>query len=159
MGTPADTATAITYARWAAETGSYKAMSMVGDALFYGWADTEPNSDSAYYYYYMASQGDDPRGDYMIGDLLYEEEMYEQSLQYILSAVRNGSVDALVAYGRALWLGAGIEENPELASSFSSRPLRKPLPEWHTSFLAMPTSSDAVARRIMTRHSLISTPR
>ena len=115
VGTPADTATAITYARWAAETGSYKAMSMVGDALFYGWADTEPNSDSAYYYYYMASQGDDPRGDYMIGDLLYEEEMYEQSLQYILSAVRNGSVDALVAYGRALWLGAGIEENPELA--------------------------------------------
>lgn len=115
IGTAADTAQAIDYARMAAEGGSHEAMSIVGDAYYYGWAGLEANSDTAYDYYYLASQGDDPRGDYMIGDLLFEEELYEQSLQFILSATRHGSVDALVAYARALWLGAGIEANPELA--------------------------------------------
>lgn len=115
IGVAADTTEAIEYARQAAHDGSYEAMSLLGDAYYYGWAGLTPNKDTAYNYYYLASQGDDPRGDYMIGDLLYEEEMYEQSLQYLASAARNGNLDALVAYARALWLGAGIEEDATTA--------------------------------------------
>ena len=115
IGVEIDTAMALVYAQEAADGGSHEAMSIMGDALYYGWNGITSDKDSAYQYYFLASQGDDPRGDYMIGDLLFDEGMYEQSLQYILSAVRNGSVDALVAYGRALWIGAGIEEKPEMA--------------------------------------------
>ena len=115
VGINADTASALYFARTAAEKGIHEAMSIVGDCYYYGWGGLTANSDTAYHYYYLASQGDDPRGDYMIGDLLFDEGLYDQSLQYILSAVRNGNVDALVAYARALWIGAGVEENGELA--------------------------------------------
>ena len=115
IGIAADTAAALYYAQEAADGGSHEAMSIMGDALYYGWNGITPDKDSAYQYYFLASQGDDPRGDYMIGDLLFDEGMYDQSLHYILSSVRHGSVDALVSYARALWVGAGIEANPELA--------------------------------------------
>lgn len=115
VGVKADTAAALYFARQAMEGGSYEAMSFVGDFYYYGWGELESNADTAYHYYYLASQGDDPRGDYMIGDLFFDEGLYDQSLHYILSATRNGSIDGLVAYARALWIGAGTEEKPEMA--------------------------------------------
>lgn len=124
VGTRADTASSLQYARQAAEGGSPEAMSMVGDFFYYGWGGLAQDKDSAYYFYYLASQDDDPRGDYMIGDLLFEEEMYDQSIKYISSAVNNGSREAWTAYARALWLGAGIEPDPETACSILQSALK-----------------------------------
>lgn len=114
-GTPADTAAAIPYLREAAAGGSGWAMGKLGDCYNYGYAGLSPDGDSALYYYYAASQLDDPQGDYMVGVWLYEQEEYERAMGFISSAAGNGNVDAMLLYCKALALGNGIEADPEKA--------------------------------------------
>lgn len=115
IGTAPDTAAAIPYLRRAAAQESGWALSQLGDLHAYGRAGLPKDSDSAMFYYYSASQQDDPRGDYMMGVYREAQGKYEAALTYYASAARNGNRDAYVEVARALQNGNGIEANPEQA--------------------------------------------
>ncbi|MCR4810255.1 MAG: sel1 repeat family protein [Prevotella sp.] len=115
IGTTIDTTAAIPLIRESAQKGSYRANALLGDAFYYGWPGTRQNTDSAMLYYYQASQGDDPRGDYMIGCLLLDQEMYGPAIQYLRSAASNGSVDAYEKFAECLLNGYGLDPDPERA--------------------------------------------
>lgn len=121
IGTPIDTMAAMPLIIESAQKGSYKANALVGDALYYGWPGVEQNTDSAMYYYYQASKGDDPRGDYMIGQLLMEQEMYGPAIQYYRSAASNGSVDAYERLAECVYHGYGMEADPVQAYSMFTK--------------------------------------
>jgi len=112
IGVQKDTTAALPYFRQAAANGSYRSMGVIGDYYNYGWSGLSLNGDSALYYYFEASKGDDPRGDYMIGTWLFEQKAYDKGLEYIVSAANNGNPDAYVSYAFAMLIGAGIEANP-----------------------------------------------
>ena len=117
VGVAKDTAAAFRYFREAADKGSFRSMGIIGDYFNYGWSGIPFDGDSALYYYFEASKGDDPRGDYMIGTWLFDQQEYERGLQYIVSAANNGNPDAYVSYAFALLTGAGLEANPTEAYS------------------------------------------
>lgn len=117
IGVQKDTALALPYFRDAVKAGSYRSMGVLGDYYNYGWPGVERNGDSALVYYYEASKGDDPRGDYMMGRYLWEQEKYEGAWQYLSNAARNGDRDAYVQCGLALIVGAGVEADPEAGCS------------------------------------------
>ena len=112
IGVKKDTAAALAYFREAAGKGSYRSMALVGDYFEYGWGGLPADGDSAIHYYYAASQGDDPRGDYMVGAYLYDNENYELALRYFASAANNGNKDAYVSYAQAMLTGSGMEADP-----------------------------------------------
>lgn len=115
IGVAKDTAAALPYFRVAAAQGSYRSMGVIGDYFNYGWKGVPYDGDSALYYYFEASKGNDPRGDYMIGTWLFDQREYERGLQYIVSSANNGNPDAYVSYAFAMLTGAGLEANPEEA--------------------------------------------
>ena len=115
IGTRIDTAKAIYYLREAVEAGSYKAASELADMYNYGRGGVEANGDTALMLYHLASQGDDPRGDYMMGAYLYDQGIYEGALEYLQSAMAHGSVDAAVLYAQALMTASGVEGDPATA--------------------------------------------
>lgn len=117
IGTRIDSAKAIYYLRDAVEAGSYKAASMLADMYNYGRGGIQPNGDTALMLYQMASQGDDPRGDYMMGAYLYHRGAYDNAMGYLQSAMMNGSVDAALLVAQALLTGNGAEQNPIAAVS------------------------------------------
>ncbi|MBR4229088.1 MAG: sel1 repeat family protein [Bacteroidales bacterium] len=110
-----DTAAAMPYLRDAAGMGSSWAMAEMGDMLYYGRGGLQKDYDSAIYYYYSASQQDNPRGDYMMGVYHEARGNYDGALSYYASAARNGNHDAYVEVARALQNGNGVEANPEQA--------------------------------------------
>ena len=112
IGVAKDTAAALPYFKEAAAKGSYRSMGILGDYYNYGWKGVSYDGDSALYYYYEASQGNDPRGDYMIGTWLFGQKAYDKGIEFIVSAANNGNPDAYVTYAFAMLVGAGIEENP-----------------------------------------------
>ncbi len=112
IGTAKDTAAALPFLQQAAAKGSYRSMGVIGDYFNYGWANVPFDGDSALYYYFEASKGDDPRGDYMIGTWLFDQKAYDKGLEYIVSAANNGNPDAYVSYALALTFGLGMEANP-----------------------------------------------
>lgn len=112
IGTAKDTVAALPYLREAATKGSYRSMGVIGDYFNYGWPGVTMDGDSALYYYFEASKGDDPRGDYMIGSWLIDQEAYDKGLEYIVSAANNGNPDAYVSYAFALLTGTGLDANP-----------------------------------------------
>lgn len=115
IGTRVDTAKAIYYLRDAVNAGSYKAAAELADMYNYGLGGLEANGDTALMLYQLASQGDDPRGDYMMGAYLYDRGAYSKAIGYLESAISNGSVDAAVLYAQAMLTGEGMEQNPESA--------------------------------------------
>jgi len=115
IGVAKDTAAALPYFRQAAAQGSYRSMAILGDYFESGWGGLQTNGDSALHYYYLASQGNDPRGDFKIGAFLYDNENYEMALQYFTSAAHNGDIDAYVSYAQAMLAGNGMEANPAQA--------------------------------------------
>lgn len=118
IGVAKDTAQALPYLRSAAAMGSYTSMGVLGDYYNYGWPGVEQDGDSALYYYFEASKGDDPRGDYMIGSWLWDQEMYSKAVEYYGSAASHGNVDAMVSYAVALLTGEGVEQpDPETGYS------------------------------------------
>lgn len=108
-----DTATAIPYLRKADGMESGWAAAQLGDMYYYGRGGMEMNYDSAMYYYFRASNQDNPRGDYMVG--VYQERRgnAQGALSYYVSAARNGDRDAYVEVARALQSGNGTEADPE----------------------------------------------
>ena len=112
IGVAKDTVTALPYFKEAATKGSYRSMGVIGDYFNYGWPGVTMDGDSALYYYFEASKGDDPRGDYMIGTWLFDQQAYEKSLEYIVSAANNGNPDAYVSYALAMTFGLGMEAKP-----------------------------------------------
>ena len=115
IGTRIDTAKAIYYLRDAVDAGSPRAAAELADMYNYGRGGIVANADTAWMLYRMASQGDDPRGDYMMGASLYEQGAYENAMGFILSAANNGSVDAAVLYAQALLGGNGVDRDAERA--------------------------------------------
>lgn len=115
IGTRIDTAKAIYYLRDAIEAGSSKAASLLADMYNYGRGGIEANGDTALMLYQLASQGDDPRGDYMIGAYLYNQGAYSNALGYIQSAMMHGSTDAAVLFAQALLTGSGVEQDAAAA--------------------------------------------
>lgn len=113
IAVPKDTAAALPYFRQAAAKGSYLSMGVLGDYYNYGWGGVPLDGDSALYFYFEASKGDDPRGDYMIGTWLIDQHEYDRGLEYIVSAANNGNPDAYVTYAFAILFGTGIEARPE----------------------------------------------
>lgn len=112
IAVPKDTAAALPYFQQAAAKGSYRSMGVIGDYFNYGWPGMSMDGDSALYYYFEASKGDDPRGDYMIGTWLFDQKAYDKGLEYIVSAASNGNPDAYVTYAFAMLVGAGMEADP-----------------------------------------------
>lgn len=115
IGTRIDTAKAIYYLRDAVDAGSPAAAAELADMYNYGRGGIVANADTAWMLYRMASQGDDPRGDYMMGASLYEQGAYDNAMGFILSAANNGSIDAAVLYAQALLGGNGVERDAERA--------------------------------------------
>jgi len=111
IGTRIDTAKAIYYLRDAVSAGSASAASELADMYNYGRGGIEANGDTALMLYQIASQGDDPRGDYMMGAYLYERGAYENAMGFISSAMQHGSVDAAVLMAQAMLAGNGIEQD------------------------------------------------
>lgn len=117
IGTRVDSLKAVPYLQDAVEAGSAHAAAVLGDFYKYGRAGFKQNGDSAMIYYQLASQGDDPRGDYMMGAYLYELGAYDNAMGFILSAVNHGSFEALVLYAQALMTGSGVEQDAEKATT------------------------------------------
>ena len=115
IGTRVDSAKAIYYLRDAVEAGSPRAAAELADMYNYGRGDIVANADTAWMLYRMASRGDDPRGDYMMGAYLYEQGAYDNAMGFIVSAAQNGSIDAAVLLAQAMLGGNGIEANPTFA--------------------------------------------
>lgn len=115
IGTRMDSLKAIPYLQDAVDAGSSAAAALLGDFYNYGHAGVKANGDTALMLYQLASQGDDPRGDYMMGAYLYERGAYENAMGFLQSAVNHGSVDAAVLYAQALLSGNGVERNPDQA--------------------------------------------
>lgn len=115
IGTRIDTAKAIYYLRDAVDAGSAKAAGILADMYNYGRGGIEANGDTALMLYQLASQGDDPRGDYMMGAYLYEQGAYDNAMGFIASAAQNGSVEAQVLLAQAMLVGNGVDANPVLA--------------------------------------------
>lgn len=113
IGVQKDTTLALPYFRDAAKAGSYRSLAVIGDYYNYGWPGVERSGDTALAYYYEASKGDDPRGDYMMGRYLWSQEAYPQAWSYLSNAAGNGSIEAYVQCGLALMVGAGVDANPE----------------------------------------------
>ena len=120
IGVEKDTLSALPYFRDAAKVGSYRSMAVIGDYYNYGWPGVERSGDTALAYYYEASKGDDPRGDYMMGRYLWTQEAYPQAWSYLSSAASNGSREAYVQCGLALLIGAGVDADPEAGYSMLS---------------------------------------
>ena len=112
IGTRIDTAKAIYYLRDAVEAGSPWAAAELADMYNYGRGGIEADGDTAMMLYQMASEGDDPRGDYMMGAYLYEQGAYDNAMGFIAAAAQNGSLDAAVLYAQAMLVGNGVEEDP-----------------------------------------------
>ena len=117
IGTRVDTSKAIYYLRDAIEAGSSKAAALLADMYNYGRGGIEANGDTALMLYQLASQGDDPRGDYMIGAYLYNQGAYSNALGYIQSAMMHGSTEAAVLFAQALLTGSGMERDAAAAVS------------------------------------------
>ena len=115
IGTRIDTAKAIYYLRDAVDAGSAKAAAVLADMYNYGRGGIEANGDTALMLYRLASQGDDPRGDYMMGAYLYEQGAYDNAMGFIVSAAQNGSVDAQVLLAQAMLVGNGVDADTVLA--------------------------------------------
>ena len=115
IGTRVDTAKAVYYLRDAVEAGSARAAAELADMYNYGRGGIEASGDTALMLYQLASQQDDPRGDYMIGAYLYNQGSYENAIGYLQSAMQHGSVDAAVLYAQALLTGSGVKEDPATA--------------------------------------------
>ncbi|MBO7100674.1 MAG: sel1 repeat family protein [Bacteroidales bacterium] len=115
IGTRMDSLKAIPYLQDAVDAGSAAAAGVLGDFYNYGRAGVKPDGDTALMLYQLASQGDDPRGDYMMGAYLYERGAYDNAMGFLQSAINHGSVDAAVLYAQALFAGNGVERNPEQA--------------------------------------------
>ncbi len=115
IGVRVDTTKAIYYLRDAVEAGSPRAAAKLADMYNYGLGDIEPNGDTALMLYRLASQGDDPRGDYMMGAYLYEQGAYDNAMGFIVSAAQHGSIDALILYAQALLQGNGIDQDAPMA--------------------------------------------
>ena len=115
LGVERDSAAAIPYLRRAVANESAWAMAQMGDMHYYGRGGMLKDVDSAIFYYYNASQQDNPRGDYMMG--VYQEARgnMEGALSYYASAARNGNRDAYVEVARALQNGTAVDANPEQA--------------------------------------------
>lgn len=113
LGTDKDTAAAIPCLYQAIDAGHARSMGIMGDFHNFGLGGITVDGDSAMYYYYAASQLDDPHGDYMVGSWIYQQEDYERALPYIVSAAENGDFDAMLLYCKALAVGNGMEANPE----------------------------------------------
>ncbi|MBQ8702767.1 MAG: sel1 repeat family protein [Bacteroidales bacterium] len=117
IGTRVDTSKAIYYLRDAVEAGSYKAAALLADMYNYGRGGIEANGDTALMLYHLASQGDDPRGDYMMGAYLYNQGAYDNAMGYIQSAMSHGSTDAAVLFAQALLTGSGVDQDATMAVS------------------------------------------
>ncbi|MCR5445605.1 MAG: sel1 repeat family protein [Bacteroidales bacterium] len=115
VGTRVDTAKAIYYLRDAVDAGSPVAAAELADMYNYGLGGLQANGDTALMLYHLASQSDEPRGDYMIGAYLYNQGLYESAMEYIQSAMMHGSFDAQVLFAQALLNGDGVEQNPTVA--------------------------------------------
>lgn len=111
VGTRVDTAKAIYYLRDALEAGSARAAAELADMYNYGRGGIEANGDTALMLYRLASQGDDPRGDYMMGAYLYNQGAYDNAIGYLQSAMMHGSTDAAALLGQALLTGSGVEQD------------------------------------------------
>lgn len=120
IGVQKDTVLALPYFRDAIKAGSYRSMAVLGDYYNYGWPGVERSGDTALAYYFEASKGDDPRGDYMMGRYLWSQEAYPQAWSYLSSAASNGSIEAYVQCGLALMVGAGVEADPAKGYSMLS---------------------------------------
>lgn len=117
IGTRIDSSKAIYYLRDAVESGSPWAASELADMYNYGRGGIEANGDTAMMLYQLASRGDDPRGDYMMGAYLYEQGAYDNAMGFIGAAAQNGSVDAAVLLAQAMLVGNGIDADPVMAVS------------------------------------------
>lgn len=115
IGTRTDTAKAVYYLRDAVEAGSPWAAGQLADMYNYGLGGIKADGDTAIMLYRLASQGDDPRGDYMMGAYLYEQGAYDNAMGFIASAAQNGSVDAQVLLAQAMLVGNGVDADPVLA--------------------------------------------
>lgn len=115
VGTRVDSLKAVVYLREAVEAGSPRAAALLADMYNYGLAGVQPNGDTALILYQLASSEDDPRGDYMMGLYLYENEAYENALGFVQSAMSHGSQEAEVLYARMLLWGNGVEADPATA--------------------------------------------
>lgn len=124
VGVRTDTAKAIYFLRDAVDAGSHHAAAILADMYNYGRGGITPNGDTALMLYHLASQGDDPRGDYMMGAYLYEQGAYDNAIGYIVSAAQHGSVDAMVLYAQALLMGYGVDQDAPMAVEI----LRQALP-------------------------------
>ena len=115
IGARVDSAKAVYYLRDAVEVGSAAAAAELADMYNYGRGGIKADGDTAMMLYQLASQGDDPRGDYMMGAYLYEQGVYDNAMGFIVSAVQHGSVDAAVLMAQAMLVGNGIDPDPVLA--------------------------------------------
>ncbi|MBQ3581214.1 MAG: SEL1-like repeat protein [Bacteroidales bacterium] len=116
IGVMKDTVAALPYFQAAAAKGSYTSMSVIGNYYNYGWGGVQRNGDTALYYYYEASKGNDPTGEYMIGQWLYDRGNSEKALGFLASASNHGNIDARVTYAHALLNGNGIQADPTTAA-------------------------------------------
>lgn len=115
LGTAKDTAAALPYLRRAADMESGWALSELGDMYRNGSCGLPKDFDSAMSYYYLASQQDDPRGDYMMGVYQDARGNSEGALSFYMSAARNGNRDAYVEVARSMQNGSGTDQDPEQA--------------------------------------------
>ncbi len=115
VGGSPDSVAAVPLLRRAVAGGSHEAAAELADFYNYGLAGVPINGDTALYLYHFASEGDVPRGDYMMGAYLYEQGSYDKAVGYLTSAMNNGSVDAAVLMAQAMLVGNGVEQNPAAA--------------------------------------------
>lgn len=112
MGIPVDSNLAFQYVYQAAQGGNGAACGLIGKFFFEGTHDYERNVDSAFHYFEIGSQEDDPYCDYMLGKRLHDFDQYGDALRYFASSMNHGNLDAAYYYAR-ISLIDGIDNTEE----------------------------------------------
>jgi len=110
-GVTIDSTLAYQYLYQAAQGGNGTACGSMGKMLFEGTDGFEKDVDSAYFYFSLGSQVDDPYCDYMMGKR-YSESEPRAALGYFQSSMEHGNIDA--AYYYAQLLLSGFEGDKEM---------------------------------------------
>ena len=111
-GVAVDTAAAIPYLRIAAEAGVGRAGYILASFFEKGIGGFEANGDSAFHYYYQASENGYADASYKVGTYMLGEDMYPQAFNMFMNAARGGSVDGIFLVGLMRQEGLGCEADP-----------------------------------------------
>ena len=114
-GVAVDTMAAVPYLKRAAKAGIGKASYLLGYFYDFGRGGLTADGDSALLYYVEGHRNGNADASYRLGVVAFRQESYSDAVDFLFTAAKGGSTDALYLLGLMIQEGIGIEANPEQA--------------------------------------------